>query len=222
MLIVTENHPNGQFLLKTIAESPRETSSFPRELKLDLTLLEVKELFALMAGILVFPHSLNQTDVTSPKASIGLDNAIRRTLGADAPKLSVDRDDQFSAQSQTSLIIADYRPSSHPRQPNGKGRNVLVQVLDSAVWKGKLFTLDRVEFAVNTSVFERNFDNSVKFRAAVGLLLAGDWNSSTLLIERIESNQEDESIVSELCAAIGVEIKFLSRSDLEEMLNNEH
>ena len=55
----------------------------------------------------------------------------------------------------------------------------------------------------------------------MGLLLAGDWRSSSLVVEDYggEDEQSKKELV-ELCAAIGIQLHIVSSEVLEGMLND--
>lgn len=217
-----ENQLNGKFCLRQESDDATDVLSFPRELRADITLLSVQPLNALLAGILLFGALDSGQFISSPDASLELDRTFRRLFGEYSPHLHVNPLKQAEPENHTQLILAEYRSEATPAQPEGKGRNVLVQSRDSAKWTGKLFSLDRVEFAVNKSVFaERQNCSELRFNVALGLLLAGDWRSSSLVVEdyRGEDEQSKNELV-ELCAAVGIQLNIVSSEVVEGMLND--
>ena len=97
-----------------------------------------------------------------------------------------------------------------------------MQYLDSARWTGKLFSVDRVVFATNFSAFDETQLGVTAFRVALGLLLAGDWKSSTLIVETAgdENATFSNEVMQELCAAIGVRLLFVDGQEMEGMLED--
>ena len=200
-----ENQLNGKFCLRQEADDATDVLSFPRELRADITLMNVQPLNALLAGSLLFGALDNGHFISSPEASLELDRTFRRLFGEYSPHLNVNPLKQAT-----------------PAQPEGKGRNVLIQTRDSAQWTGKLFSLDRVEFAVNKSVFaDSRHSSELRFNVALGLLLAGDWRSSSLVVEdSIGEGEQSKKELAELCAAIGIQLTVVSSEILEGMLND--
>lgn len=217
-----ENQLNGKFCLRQEADDATDVLSFPRELRADITLLNVQPLNALLAGSLLFGALDNGHFISSPEASLELDRTFRRLFGEYSPHLHVNPLKQAEPEDHTQLILADYRSEATPAQPEGKGRNVLIQTRDSAKWTGKLFSLDRVEFAVNMSVFaDSRHSSELRFNVALGLLLAGDWRSSSLVVEdSIGEGEQSKKELAELCAAIGIQLTVVSSEILEGMLND--
>ena len=215
-----ENQLSGKFFLRQELDDATDILSFPRELRADITLLSVHPLNALLAGSLLFGALDNGQFISAPEASLELDRAFRRLFGEYSPHLHVNPLRQSEPESHTQLLLADYRSEATPCQPQGRGRNVLIQLRDSAKWTGKLFSLDRVEFAVNRSAFAGNSRiNELRLNVAIGLLLSGDWKSSSLVVEDYtgEDEQTKKELV-ELCAAIGIQLRIVSTETLEGML----
>lgn len=217
-----ENQLNGKFCLRQETDDATDVLSFPRELRADITLLSVQPLNALLAGSLLFGALDSGQFISSPEASLELDRTFRRLFGEYSPHLNVNSLKQAEPENHTQLILADYRSEATPAQPEGKGRNVLIQTRDSAKWTGKLFSLDRVEFAVNKSAFaDSRHSSELRFNVALGLLLAGDWRSSSLVVEDCKGESEQsKKELAELCAAIGIQLTVVSSEILEGMLND--
>jgi len=222
MRIVFENKPNGRFSLRQEAETQGDIVSFPREFLADVTLLEAQPLNALVAAMLLFNLSEENGVLTTPPSTAQLDRALRRVLGERSPQLTVDPLLSAAPESHTQLLVGDYREGKVAVQPDGKGRNVLVQYLDSARWTGKLFSVDRVVIATNFSAFDETRISRTVFRVALGLLMAGDWKSSTLIVEKEgdESGLFSTAMMQELCAAIGVRLLFVDGQEMEGMLKD--
>lgn len=222
MRIVFENKPNGKFSLRQEAETIGDIVSFPREFLADVTLLETQPSNALLAAMILFQISEGNGVLTTPPSTTQFDRTLRRVLGEHSPQLTVDPLLSVAPESHTQLLVGKYREGKVAVQPDGKGRNVLVQYLDSARWTGKLFSVDRVVVASNVSAFNEKRLSPTAFRVALGLLLAGDWKSSTLIVE--ESGDEkglfSNVMMRELCAAIGVRLLFVDGQEMEGMLHN--
>ena len=222
MRIVFENKPNGKFSLRQEAEAAGDIVSFPREFLADVTLLETQPSNALLAAMILFQISDGNGVLTAPTSTAQFDRALRRVLGEHSPQLTVDPLLSASPESHTKLLVGDYREGKVAIQPAGKGRNVFVQYLDSSRWTGKLFSVDRVVVATNLSAFDETQVSRTAFRVALGLLMAGDWKSSTLIVE--DSGNEDGAFSSqkmqELCAAIGVRLLFVDGQEMEGMLQD--
>lgn len=222
MRIVFENKPNGKFSLRQEAEVAGDIVSFPREFLADVTLLESRPSNALLAAMILFQISEGNGVVTTPPSTAQFDRTLRRVLGEHSPQLTVDPLLSVAPESHTQLLVGEYRDGKVAVQPDGKGRNVLVQYLDSARWTGKLFSVDRVVVAANASAFDETRLSSTAFRVALGLLLAGDWKSSTLIVEEAgdEKGLFSNSMMQELCAAIGVRLVFVDGHEMEGMLQD--
>lgn len=222
MRIVFENKPNGKFSLCQEAESVSDVVSFPREFLADVTLLEAQPSNALLAAMILFQISDGNGVLTTPTSTTQFDRTLRRVLGEHSPQLTVDPLLSVAPESHTQLLVGEYREGKVAVQPEGKGRNVLVQYLDSARWTGKLFSIDRVTVATNVSAFDDTKVSQTAFRVALGLLLAGDWKSSTLIVESAEDEKGlySAAMMQELCAAIGVRLVFVDGREMEGMLQN--
>ena len=222
MRIVFENKPNGKFSLRQEAETAGDIVSFPREFLADVTLLETQPLNALVAAMILFQISEESGVVTSPPSTAQLDRSLRRVLGEHSPQLTVDPLLSVAPEKHTQLLVGKFREGKAAVQPEGKGRNVLVQYLDSARWTGKLFSVDRVVIATNVSAFDETVLSPAAFRVALGLLMAGDWKSSSLIVEKADDEQGLFSTVmmQELCAAIGVRLVFVNEQEMEGMLQD--
>ena len=222
MRIVFENKPNGKFSLRQEAEAAGDIVSFPREFLADITLLEAQPSNALLAAMILFQISEGNGVLTAPTSTAQFDRALRRVLGEHSPQLTVDPLLSTSPESHTQLLVGDYREGKVAIQPAGKGRNVFVQYLDSSRWTGKLFSVDRVVVATNLSAFDETQVSRTAFRVALGLLMAGDWKASTLIVE--DSGNEDgvfsSEMMQELCAAIGVRLLFVDGQEMEGMLQD--
>lgn len=221
MQITFENRDSGKFALQQVSNDKTDIVSFPREFHMDLTLVDVDPLKALTAGLLLFSIDEAHGLINSPRATMQLDRTLRSQRGGKSPHLTVDPLGEVETANHTQLILADYRDRAFPLQPEGKGRNVLVQCLDSARWSGKLFTLDRVEFATNHKVFAGGARcNETTILVSIGLLLAGDWKSSMLVVENIGGlSQTGCADLVELCAAIGVGLRIVEKGAMERLLN---
>ena len=222
MRVVFENKPNGKFSLRQEVEVSSDLVSFPREFLADITLLEIEPSNALLAALLLFHISERQGVVTAPVSTAQFDRVLRRELGECSPQLTVDPLLSVSSENHTQLLVGGFREGKVAIQPDGKGRNVLVQYLDSARWTGKLFSVDRVVFATNFSAFDETQLGVTAFRVALGLLLAGDWKSSTLIVETAgdENATFSNEVMQELCAAIGVRLLFVDGQEMEGMLED--
>lgn len=216
-----ENRDSGKFSLQQVSDEKTDVVSFPREFHMDLTLVEVEPLKALMAGLLLFDIDGTNGLINSPRATLQLDRTLRSQRGGKSPHLVVDPLGEVKTASHTQLILAGYRDRAFPQQPDGKGRNVLVQCLDSVRWSGKLFSLDRVEFATNHKVFAAQAGrNETTLLVSIGLLLAGDWKSSKFVVENIGGlSQSDCADLVELCAAVGVGLRIVEKNSMERLLN---
>lgn len=216
-----ENRDSGKFTLQQLSDVKTDILSFPREFHMDLTLVDVDPLKALTAGLLLFGIDETHGLVTSPRATMQLDRTLRSQGGEKSPHLTVDPLAEYENANHTQLILADYRARAFPLQPEGKGRNVLVQCLDSIRWSGKLFSLDRVEFAANHKVFAVQAGrNETTILVSIGLLLAGDWKSSTLVVENAGALSQTECAeLVEICAAVGVGLRIFEKNALERLLN---
>ncbi|MDC7109705.1 hypothetical protein [Corynebacterium afermentans] len=222
MRIVFENKPNGKFSLRQEAETAGDIVSFPREFLADVTLLETQPLNALVAAMILFQISEESGVVTSPPSTAQLDRSLRRVLGEHSPQLTVDPLLSVVPENHTQLLVGKFREGKVAVQPEGKGRNVLVQYLDSARWTGKLFSVDRVVVATNVSAFDETVLSPTAFRVALGLLMAGDWKSSSLVVEKADDEQGlfSTGMMQELCAAIGVRLVFVNEQEMEGMLQD--
>ena len=222
MRIVFENKPNGKFSLRQEAETAGDIVSFPREFLADVTLLETQPLNALVAAMILFQISEESGVVTSPPSTAQLDRSLRRVLGEHSPQLTVDPLLSVVPENHTQLLVGKFREGKVAVQPEGKGRNVLVQYLDSARWTGKLFSVDRVVVATNVSAFDETVLSPTAFRVALGLLMAGDWKSSSLVVEKADDEQGlfSTGMMQELCAAIGVRLLFVDGHEMEGMLQD--
>ncbi|AJI79480.1 hypothetical protein [Corynebacterium singulare] len=215
-----ENSLTGKFAIRERTEFPSESVSFPRELKLDLVLTGMNKSIALLAGLLIFNENIARQRLSWPKASLELDDSVRRVWGELAPRFEIDQNPDWTPDNHTVLILCDDRPYAVPIQSIEKPRQVLLQVRDSAHWTGKMFSIDRVEFAANISAFGRRFAEDLSFRVAIALLLCGDWRSSELVVERPKGSNTvfDENDLIDLCASIGIKLRVLDAAQLEEML----
>ena len=222
MRIVFENKPNGKFSLRQEAETAGDIVSFPREFLADVTLLEAQPSNALLAAMILFQISEESGVVTSPPSTAQLDRSLRRVLGEHSPQLTVDPLLSVVPENHTQLLVGKFREGKVAVQPEGKGRNVLVQYLDSARWTGKLFSVDRVVVATNVSAFDETVLSPTAFRVALGLLMAGDWKSSSLVVEKADDEQGlfSTGMMQELCAAIGVRLVFVNEQEMEGMLQD--
>lgn len=222
MRIVFENKPNGKFSLRQEAETAGDIVSFPREFLADVTLLETQPLNALVAAMILFQISEESGVVTSPPSTAQLDRSLRRVLGEHSPQLTVDPLLSVAPENHTQLLVGKFREGKVAVQPEGKGRNVFVQYLDSARWTGKLFSVDRVVVATNVSAFDETVLSTTAFRVALGLLMAGDWKSSSLVVEKADDEQGlfSTGMMQELCAAIGVRLVFVNEQEMEGMLQD--
>ena len=222
MRIVFENKPNGKFSLRQEAETASDIVSFPREFLADVTLLEAQPSNALLAALILFQISEGSGVLTVPPSTTQLDRTLRRVLGEHSPQLTVDPLLSVAPENHTQLLVGEYREGKVAVQPDGKGRSVLVQYLDSARWTGKLFSVDRVVVAANVSAFDETRLSPTAFRVALGLLLAGDWKSSTLIVEEAgdEEGLFSTAMMQELCAAIGVRLLFVDGHEMEGMLQD--
>lgn len=211
---------NGRFSLGIQAENTREPLPFPRELILDITLLSVSPQFALLAAMLIFKDCMLGESVNVPSATESLDNAVRRAFLDRAPKLRVDQKQVSKVDDQITLIIGEFRSSAFPKQPNGKGRNVLFQFRDSTKWTGKIFSTTRVELVGNLSLFEATEGSELPLKVALGLLLLGDWKASSLVVEDANSTSIDvKRVLQSLCGSVGVSLRIVCASELEEILD---
>lgn len=216
-----KNRDSGKFSLQQVSDEKTDVLGFPREFHMDLTLVDVDPLKALTAGLLLFGIDETHGLINSPRATMQLDRTLRSQRGERSPHLTVDPLGEVETDSHTQLILADYRDRAFPIQPGGKGRNVLVQCLDSVRWSGKLFTLDRVEFAANHKIFAAQAGrNETTLLVSVGLLLAGDWKSSMLVVENIGGlSRTTCAELVELCASVGVGLRIVEKNAMERLLN---
>ena len=198
-----ENSLTGKFAFRERTEYPNESVSFPRELKLDLVLTGMNKSIALLGGMLIFSQDIARQRISWPQASLEFDDSVRRAWGELAPRFEIDQTPSWTPDNHTVLI-----------------RQVLLQVRDSAYWTGKMFSIDRVEFAANISAFGKRFEDDLAFRVAIALLLCGDWRSSELVVERPKINNSgfDERDLIDLCASIGIKLRVLNTAQMEEML----
>lgn len=215
-----ENRDSGKFSLTQISDGVTDVISFPREFHVDLTLIDVDPLKALTAALLLFEVNDGSGLINAPSASLQLDRTLRRQRGEYSPHLVVDPLAESTHDNHTQLLLADHRDSAFPVQPDGKGRNVLIQCRDSSRWAGKLFSLDRVEFASNYMMFvDQTGINTTTALVATGLLLAGDWKSTMLIVENVGAlSREECADLIEICAAIGVRTRIVEKSAMEGML----
>lgn len=215
-----ENSLTGKFAFRERTEYPNESVSFPRELKLDLVLTGMNKSIALLGGMLIFSQDIARQRISWPQASLEFDDSVRRAWGELAPRFEIDQTPSWTPDNHTVLILCDNRPHAVPIQSIEKPRQVLLQVRDSACWTGKMFSIDRVEFAANISAFGKRFEDDLAFRVAIALLLCGDWRSSELVVERPKINNSgfDERDLIDLCASIGIKLRVLNTAQMEEML----
>lgn len=215
-----ENSLTGKFALREQTDHPSESVSFPRELRLDLVLTDMNKTIALLAGLLIFGENAARQRITWPQASLEFDDCVRKVWEEQAPRFEIETDANWTPDNHTILILCDNRPQTVPIQSKDKPRQIMLQVRDSAHWTGKMFSIDRVEFAANISAFGKRFAEDLSFRVAVALLLCGDWRSSELVVERPKTNNSwlNERDVIELCASIGIKLCLLDSTQLEDML----
>lgn len=215
-----ENSLTGKFAIRQRTEDPNESVSFPRELRLDLVLTGMNKPIALLGGLLVFGENIARQRMSWPQASMEFDDCVRRVLGEQAPRLGIDQSPSWTPDNHTILILCENRPQALPIQSNEKPRQVLIQVRDSAYWTGKMFSIDRVEFAANISAFGRRYSEDLSFRVAIAVLLSGDWRSAELVVERPKANNSwlDEEDLIDLCASIGIKLRVVDSTQLEELL----
>lgn len=220
-----ENSLTGKFAIWERTEYPSESVSFPRELRLDLVLTGMNKSIALLGGLLIFSEDIARQRVSWPQAPLEFDDSVRRVWGELAPRFEIDQNPGWTPDNHTVLILCDNRPYAVPIQSIEKPRQVLLQVRDSAYWTGKMFSIDRVEFAANISAFGTRFAEDLSFRVAIALLLCGDWRSSELVVERPKTSSSsssstgvDEGDLIDLCASIGIKLRVLDTAQLEEML----
>ena len=134
-----------------------------------------------------------------------------------------DRATQFGGVGTTVVLDLDHN-GWRGRNAVGIGQVVVVDVLRSDRWSGRLFAMDRLTVASNAWLFD-SFPDSSRGLApymAVALLLAGDLDASRIVVPHArEGSPEWEKRAVELFASVGVDLQFCAQDGVAELVRTE-
>lgn len=215
------NKISGKFMLGLERSQANEVLPFPRQFNVDLRLDEIDEEIAVAACLLLFPHA-GATAIEVSDIGSEFEDFVDRNTKYRIRTVGASRGEGLQREDQTQLLVTDIRLGKRPIQPEGRGRRVLVNLLDSSEWVGKLFTTDKVLFAANSSMFISSTVSVTEIRIAMGLLMLNDWHSRRLTVEVSDSitSQRRDYLVA-LCRALGVALELMSTDEVEELLYDE-
>ncbi|MCT1564262.1 MULTISPECIES: hypothetical protein [Corynebacterium] len=216
MKIVSSNRSNGQFSVAAVPEFEYETAANPSNLRLDFTALKPESEYVVGAATIVFPHIMEFAIVKDPLISVSGSKALEKYLGSEFTHFGVCSQRKTQRPGQSRLIIGDFRSEAVPRQFGNQMRNLLVQVRDTTIWRGGLFSTDRIELSANMSSFTSVGLTRTEFYTAVALCLAGDFSSQNLIVEKTEGvTDEKVQALEDLARGLGISLRILAMGDFE-------
>ena len=134
-----------------------------------------------------------------------------------------DRATQFGGAGTTIVLDLDHR-GWRGRNAVGSGQVVVLDVLRSDRWSGRLFAMDRLTVASNAWLLDGEDPSSRGLGSvvAVALLAAGDLDASRIVVPHNRaSSSEWEARVTQLMAAIGVGLEFCEMDAVEHLVRTE-
>lgn len=209
------NHDDGKFCLVLSHQSDSRNIS-SETLVLDALLLRPTEDALLLATLLLAGEKALGTEVQGVESSRSLFAGLAGQLGANVPQVSLTHHrSDVPSQCQLFITTKHYDP---PLQPSAGPRRVVIQVLDSANWTGRLFSLDSVTICANLSYFNWRERPTAAVLGAVGVLLASDWNSTEVFIESDEPAGWLERGLGAAANQANWCLKFLNPREFKEAL----
>lgn len=220
MKISYENLPNGQFVVGPVPEYELEVAPFPAEFRLDFSAENPDPEAIVAAATILFPHALPDSIISSPKVSAAVGKSLVDFVACENIHFKVNSFARKTKKHQTRLLIGRYRESVFPIQVGKDTRNILFQIRDSATWRGKFFSTDRVELAANLGTFQSVGLSLSEIYAAIALCISNDWSSRVVRVERTEDLRSDQAeSIEKLLNSLGYNFAFIDRDEFEMELS---
>ncbi len=207
----------GQFKLGLLDQ---DGSTLARsQIILDYVPQKVSQESIALASLFCFRQGLSRSRISGISIPPQLSAAISRSLGSASPAFDISESFEEKA-SQTELFLTR-DDSGTISQPASGPRRVLITVLDSAQWSGRLFNLDRMLVAANLSGLAGSLGHNDDFLASVGILLSEDFRATKIRVETSSEIDEESALLCGAARAAGFDIRFLKTSLFKEALTSD-
>ena len=187
------------------------------QLILDYVLSQVPDAALALASIISFRKQTHGCRILGPKVSPVVSSSILTNLQPGAPVFETAETPPTPPLAQTELFFTDDL-NARVLQPSLGPRRVLVTVLDSASWSGRLFNLDRLIVSANLTGLAGTITSRQNYLAAVGLLLSGDLKARKIVIESPDKVPQEVALTCLIARTAGFDIQFLSPTQFQEAL----